>query len=437
MARTRKRTTKQSRHRERVVVVGLGYVGLPLAVVAAEHGYRVTGLEQNRQRVALLSKGVNTLPQEERITDSVANKIFTPTSNPAVLRQADIIVICVPTPVDHLYIPDLRPVETAARTVAKYMRRGQLVILESTVNPGVCEEVVLPILQKQGMKAGRDFDLAHCPERINPGDPNWHVGNIPRCVGATTTAGAKRAAAFYRSIITGQVRVMRSLKEAEATKIIENSFRDINIAFVNELARSFDKLGIDVYDVIQGASNKPFAFMPHWPSIGVGGHCIPVDPYYLIERAKKAGFDHKFLSLAREINNGMPEYAVRQLQELLNAQKKPMAGTKIAVLGLSYKANVGDIRESPSLKVIDLLKAEQAVVTVYDPYFLKESTVSTLEAALRQAEAVIVAVNHREFVALDAQTFKRNRIIAVLDGKNCLDKTQLTKAGIAYKGIGR
>lgn len=428
---------KRTHRRERVVVIGLGYVGLPLAVLAAEQGYAVTGLEQNRARVRQLAKGVNTLPQEERITESVAKKIFTPTSNPAILRQADIVVICVPTPVDHLYIPDLRPVEAAAKTVAKYLHHGQLIVLESTVNPGVCEEVVLPILEKTGKKVGRDFDLAHCPERINPGDTKWHVGNIPRCVGATTPKGAKRAATFYRSLVTGEVRIMKSLKEAEATKIIENSFRDINIAFVNELARSFDKLGIDVYDVIQGASNKPFAFMPHWPSIGVGGHCIPVDPYYLIERAKKAGFDHKFLSLAREINNGMPEYGVRQLQELLNSQQKSMAGSRIAVLGLSYKANVGDIRESPSLKVIDLLRAEQASVIIYDPYFLEQSTVPSLSAALQQAEAIIVAVNHREFVALDAATLKKNKITAVVDGKNCLDKQAIQRAGISYKGVGR
>ncbi len=423
--------------KERVAIIGLGYVGLPLAILAAEKGYRVVGIDHNRRRVQQLVKGVNTLPEEKRITDAVAKKVFTPTTVVKQLRQADIIIICVPTPVDHLYKPDLRPVISAAQTIARYLRHGQLIILESTVNPGVCEEVVLPILEKTGKKVGRDFELAHCPERINPGDPVWHVGNIPRCVGATSIKGAKRAAAFYRHLVSGQVRVMKSLKEAEATKIIENSFRDINIAFVNELARSFDALGIDLFDVIQGASSKPFAFMAHWPSLGVGGHCIPVDPYYLIERASQAGFDHKFLRLAREINNGMPQYAVVQLQMLLNRLRLSIAGARITVLGLSYKANVGDIRESPSLKVIKLLRQLDASVDVYDPFFPKQSTVKNLDQALKKADAVIVAVNHREFLVLNGPMLKRYHVKAVIDGKNCLDKHSIVKSGVAYKGIGR
>lgn len=420
-----------------VAVIGLGYVGLPLAVLAADKGYRVLGLDHNRRRVNRLNRGINTLPEETRITEAIQKKIFRATTDQKKLRLADVVIICVPTPVDHYYKPDLKPVISAATTIARHLRTGQLIVLESTVNPGVCEEVVLPILEKTGKKVGRDFDLAHCPERINPGDPRWHVGNIPRCVGATTPKGARRAAAFYRSMIDGEVRVMKSLKEAEATKIVENSFRDINIAFVNELARSFDRLGIDVYDVLQGSATKPFAFMVHYPSIGVGGHCIPVDPYYLIERAWQAGFDHKFLRLAREINNAMPEYAVGQLQRLLNTLGRSVDGTAITVLGLSYKANVGDIRESPSLKVIELLKSLGARVTIYDPYFPEESTVSNLAQAIRGATGVIVATNHREFMALTPTMLQRAGVRAVLDGKNCLDKAGFAKTKILYKGIGR
>ncbi|MFA6474554.1 MAG: nucleotide sugar dehydrogenase, partial [Patescibacteria group bacterium] len=290
--------------REHIVVVGLGYVGLPLAALAAEKGYKVFGIAKGKQKVNALNKGVNTLPDEPSIAPTVAKKLIKASTSYEAVKRADIVIICVPTPVDHLYNPDLTPVIAAAKGIAKHFRKGQLIILESTVNPGVCEEVVLPILGAGGKrKVGRDFDLAHCPERIDPGNEKWNVRNIPRCVGALTPRGAQRAAKFYRSIITGEVRVMKSIKEAEATKIIENTFRDINIAYVNELAKSFDVLGIDVYDVIQGAATKPFAFMPHYPSVGVGGHCIAVDPYYLIERARKAGFDHKFLKLAREINN--------------------------------------------------------------------------------------------------------------------------------------
>lgn len=429
--------TKRKKSKDKVAIVGLGYVGLPLAILAAERGFRVTGIDKHARRVRALQRGVNILPEEKRVAEGIRKKIFTPTTTVEALRRADIIIICVPTPVDHLYKPDLKPVIVATQTIAKHLRRGQLIILESTVNPGVSEEIVLPILEKTGLKAGRDFDLAHCPERINPGDPVWHVGNIPRCVGATSTKGAKRAAAFYRSLISGEVRIMKSLKEAEATKIIENSFRDINIAFVNELARSFDALGIDLYDVIQGASTKPFAFMAHWPSIGVGGHCIPVDPYYLIERASQAGFDHKFLRLAREINNGMPEYAVSQLQLLLNQKKKAITGTTVGVLGLSYKANVGDIRESPALKVIVRLRDLGANVVTFDPFFPDQSTASSLEGVLKKSDAIILATNHRQFLTITGRLLARAGIVAIVDGKNCLSKVDIEKVGVLYKGIGR
>jgi nucleotide sugar dehydrogenase len=230
---------------------------------------------------------------------------------------------------------------------------------------------------------------------------------------------------------------MKSLKEAEATKIVENSFRDVNIAFVNELAKSFDALGIDVYDVLQGSATKPFAFLAHYPSIGVGGHCIPVDPYYLIERAWKAGFDHKFLRLAREINNSMPFYAVKALQRNLNEIGMPVKGTSVGVLGLSYKANVGDVRESPTLKVLDYLKDLGADIHLYDPYFPDRSTEKSLDEILARVDAVIVATNHKEFVAMDLRKLKKHKIRVIVDGKNCLDKEAIQKLGIIYKGIGR
>jgi len=219
---------------------------------------------------------------------------------------------------------------------------------------------------------------------------------------------------------------------------VENSFRDINIAFVNELAKSFDKLDIDVKDVILGASTKPFAFMPHFPSCGVGGHCIPVDPYYLIEHAKKkSGFEHKFLRLAREINNSMPSYTVELLQDALNEINVPLKGAKVALLGISYKANVDDVRESPSLKIIELLQEHQADFKVFDPHILSKSTVQTLEEALEGAVAIILATDHNEFKSIDPQTFKNKNIKVIVDGKNCLDKDKLRELGIIYEGIGR
>lgn len=421
-----------------VSIIGLGYVGLPLAVLAAEKGYTVYGVAKSKQKVNALNKGINTLKDDPSLQSVISKKVIKASTSFDAVKRSDIAIICVPTPVDKFYNPDLTPVKSAALGIAKNMKKGQLVIVESTINPGVCEEVVLPILEAKGKKVGKDFFLAHCPERINPGDPKWNVRNIPRVVGGVTKQCAAKAAKFYRSILDGQVRLMKSIKEAEATKIVENSFRDINIAFVNELALSFDKLGIDVYDVIQGSSTKPFAFMAHYPSIGVGGHCIPVDPYYLIERARLSGFDHKFLKLAREINNHMPFYCVKALQWNLNQLKMPVQGSKIGVLGLSYKANVGDIRESPSEKVLEYLEGLHADVHIYDPYFPERSTEKTLEQFMKSVDAIILATNHKEFVEkLTPEFLKKHKVKIVIDGKNVLDKDGIIKNKILYKGVGR
>jgi len=433
---TGKRKVKKSK--KIVTIVGLGYVGLPLACLCAEKGYKTFGIARNRKNINMINNGENPLHDDQSLNEIIATKAIQAGKDFNCVARSDIIIICVPTPVDEFHNPDLTPVESASKNVAKYLKKGQLVVIESTINPGVCEEVVKPILEKiSALQAGKDFYLAHCPERINPGDPKWNVGNIPRVVGALSQKGLSLVLKLYRSILKADIRPMKSIKEAEAAKIVENSFRDVNIAFVNELARSFDKLGIDVYDVIQGAATKPFAFMPHYPSIGVGGHCIPVDPYYLIERAKLVGFDHEFLKLAREINNRMPYYVVKALQRNLNLLKLPVKGTAIGVLGLSYKADIGDLRESPSKKVIEYLEDLEADVYVYDPYFLELSTEKNLNLLLKKVEAIILATNHKEFIELDLKKLKKNKIKIVIDGKNCLDKNAIQKMGIIYKGVGR
>jgi UDP-N-acetyl-D-glucosamine dehydrogenase len=442
-----------------VAVVGLGYVGLPLAILAQDKGYHVIGLEYDQRKVDLIKSGISPFV-EESVSTWLASHQLDVTRDYDRIKAAATIVVCVPTPVDETYTPDLSPVISACTAIAKRLQPGQLVIIESTINPGVCDEVVRPLLEKEsGLKCGVDFFLAHCPERINPGDPEFHVGNIARVVGGHDQQSLDRAYEFYSNIVDAQIKRMGSLKEAEAVKVVENSFRDVNIAFVNELAMSFTKLGIDVVNVINGAATKPFAFMAHYPGAGVGGHCIPVDPYYLIEYARQNGFQHVFLSAARQINNNMPAFTVDQLGDALKAKGGSLKGSRITVLGLSYKANVGDLRESPSIRIISELKERGADVAIHDPYIAdyhgyKRSFVASPDRfaffentadhsqveiidAMRGADAVIIATAHREYTALTADDFKDAGVDTIIDGRNCLSKPALAAAGLHYRGIGR
>ncbi|EKE12066.1 MAG: hypothetical protein ACD_14C00031G0007 [uncultured bacterium] len=419
-----------------VCIIGLGYVGLPLAVQCALKGYTVYGLENDEEKNSLINSGKSPI-KEDFLEENLPKIKLTATSDPAVIKKSDIVIVCVPTPVDGSFLPDLGPVKVAAATIAKNLNPGQLVVIESTINPGVCEEVVEPIFAEAGFTVGKDYELAHSPERINPGDPIWNVTNIPRVVGSFTKEGLATAVTFYEDIIDAQIMPMDTIREAEAVKIVENSFRDINIAFVNELAKSFDRLDINITNVIKGASTKPYAFMPHWPSCGVGGHCIPVDPYYLIERAKASGFDHEFLKIARKVNNSMPEYTVELMQDALNTRKLPLNGTVVGLLGISYKANVADLRESPALQIIKHLKHHGAEVLVFDPHTTKHSTVASIEELLEKSSAIILATDHKEFKEIDAALFAKHNIQAIIDGKNCLDRASFEKHGILYKGIGR
>jgi len=426
---------KKLQNKEVVSVIGLGYVGLPLAALAAHKDYEVIGLERTQKKADLVNKGVNFL-EDEYLKESFKAGDVQASIDPKILKKADIILVCVPTPVDNQYNPDLTPVRNAVQTITENIGKKPLVVIESTINPGVCEEVVEPIFREAGLKVNKDYELAHCPERINPGDSKWNVTNIPRVVGSCNARGLKRAVKFYETILDTSVTPMKSIREAEATKVVENSFRDINIAFVNELAKSFDRMDIDVTDVIRGASTKPFAFMPHWPSCGVGGHCIPVDPYYLIERAKLSGFDHKFLRAARSINNSMPEYTVELLQDKLNDVKLPLNDTPIGVLGIAYKADVNDVRESPAIDIIEILKGHKAKVLTYDPFIPDQSTEQSLETLLKKSKAIVLVTNHSDFVTMDPKLFKKNGVKVVIDGKNCLDKNAIEKSGVLYKGIG-
>lgn len=426
----------QKQRSKKVCVIGLGYVGFPLAVLAASKGYEVFGYDKDEKKLARIEKGENIV-DEEYLDEMLPKVKLHIVRDEKELSQCDIFIIAVPTPVDEKYYPDLGFVEAASETVAKNMKSGALVIVESTINPGVCEEVVRPIFEKAGWEIGKSVFISHCPERINPGDPKWNVTNIPRVVGSFDEKGLAKSVKFYENILDARVMPMKTIREAEAVKIMENSFRDVNIAFVNELAKSFNLMDIDVVNVIRGASTKPFSFMPHWPACGVGGHCIPVDPYYLIERAKENDFDHKFLRSARAINNSMPLYTVELMRDALNEVEKPFKNTNIGVLGLSYKANVGDLRESPALKIIELLKERKANIHTFDPYVLDESTAPSLDELLDSVDAIVITADHKEFKEMPPEILKKKNIAVVIDGKNCLDKEAIQKLGIIYKGIGR
>jgi len=423
---------------KKVSVIGLGYVGLPLlCAIAKSKKYEANGYDLSKEKISMISK--KQCPIEDEICSKDLKTVKIQVSNDeSILKNSDYFIICVPTPVLSDYTPDYTPVIEASKTVSKYLKKGCTVILESTVNPGTCEEVVYPILLKNKSKLKKgDFVLSHCPERINPGDPKWNVYNIPRNIGTDPSEKVHEVADFYRSFLKGEINEVSSLKIAEATKIIENTFRDINIAYVNELAKSFDAMGIDLIETIKASSNKPFAFMPHWPGRGVGGHCIAVDPYYLINRAAKSGFNHKFLKMAREVNNGMPKYTVGRLQSALNEIEKSVKGTKIALLGLSYKENVGDLRESPCLIIKDILLNMGADLLIYDPYIPQMSNVKSLDQALEKCEAVLLCTAHKPFLELNTILKKYKNIKVVIDGMNKLDKKAIEKLGIIYRGIGR
>jgi len=420
-----------------VAIVGLGYVGLPLALLASKKGHRVIGIDIDQRKVDSIKQKKSPFVDEE-VQSQLQDTTMEVYSDFEKVSEASIVVICVPTPVFENRMPDYGPVRGAVTSIAPHIKKGQLIILESTVNPGVCDEIVVPLLEeKSGLKAGQDFMVAHCPERINPGDKKWNVSNISRVVGGLNVESLKVALEFYESVISAPIKPMGSLKEAEAVKVVENSFRNINIAFVNELAQSFEKLGIDVVNVIEGASTKPFAFMPHYPGCGIGGHCIPVDPYYLIEYAKEHGFEHSLLKLACHTNEHMPDYTAELVERGLKEKGENIQGAKVAVLGLAYKAGIGDDRESPSYEIIKALKKRGAEVIAYDPYVPEKSDVKRIEDALEHVSAVVVATDHALFRNLRGYSLAKNGLKVVVDGRNCLNKEEIKQAGLYYTGIGR
>ncbi|WP_087881193.1 nucleotide sugar dehydrogenase [Nitrobacter vulgaris] len=364
-------TVGRFRSREAVVgVIGLGYVGLPLCLAIAESGSRVIGFDIDPEKPALLAKGQSYIKHIEAKKIVSANQTgrFQATSDFSRLREADAILICVPTPLTSHLEPDLSFVESTAEVVSANLRKGQLIVLESTTFPGTTHEVLRPILEKGGLRAGVDFFLAFSPEREDPGNPDFSTTRIPKVIGADDPLAREMAVALYDGFIAKTVPVS-SAATAEAVKITENIFRAVNIALVNELKVIYKKMGVDVWEVIEAAKTKPFGFMPFYPGPGLGGHCIPIDPFYLTWKAREFGIATRFIELAGEINSNMPGYVVSELAIALDRQqRKGLNGSRILVLGLAYKKNIDDIRESPSLVLIELLEARGATVDFYDPH---------------------------------------------------------------------
>ncbi|MHA1631591.1 MAG: nucleotide sugar dehydrogenase [Candidatus Freyarchaeota archaeon] len=426
--------------RRTVSVFGLGHVGLPLALLCSRKGYKVIGVDSDEAKIAMIRRGISPV-KDKNVEGMLKNcKIEVSLNGVEAAKVSDVILICVPTPVDVNKHPDLSYLISASKTIAEGLARGErgkLIVVESTVYPGTTEGILRPILEKSGKKCGRDFYLAHCPERIDPGNKKWNISNIPRVIGGVDEESLKRAEAFYRSILDAEIFTVSSARVAEAVKLVENAFRDINIAFVNELAKAFDILGIDIVEVLRAASTKPFGFMVHYPGAGVGGHCIAVDPYYLIDKASEVNFSHQFLRLARVINDSMPGYVIEKVVRGLNEIGQSVKNTVITVLGVAYKGGVGDHRNSPALRIIDELRRMGGELKIFDPYIPEMSNCHDLNSALEGSVCVVLVTDHPEFKEIKLEYLKEKGIKVLVDGRNIYDKEKAKKIGLIYKGIGR
>lgn len=360
---------KIQRRRARIGVIGLGYVGLPLAVAFARRGFRVVGIEADARRAASLRAGRSYVEDVDsgELRRLVRTGTLSVDEGGRALPGLDAILICVQTPLRKTKEPDISAILAACRAVAQGLRKGQLVVLESTTYPGTTEEAVRPALESSGLKAGADFHLAFSPERVDPGNARWRIENTPKVVGGIDRRSTELACALYGEVISRVVPVS-SATAAELVKLLENTFRSVNIALVNELAQICDRLGLDVWEIIAAAETKPFGFMPFWPGPGIGGHCIPKDPHLLSWKMRSLNFEPRFIELATTINGGMPRYAADRIARLLNRDGKAVKGSRVLVLGAAYKPGVGDHRDSPSLDIMHLLAEEGAVVEYHDPH---------------------------------------------------------------------
>jgi UDP-N-acetyl-D-glucosamine dehydrogenase len=395
--------------RARTGVVGLGYVGLPLAVEFARAGYHTTGIDLDDRKIQAVSEGRSYIP-DVATADVLKLKNdgkLDATTDFSIVRELDTINICVPTPLRKTKDPDMSYIVSAVEAIAKHLHPGMLIVLESTTYPGTTDEVVQPLLEETGLKAGVDFFLAFSPERVDPGNPTFHTHNVPKVVGGFTPTCSKLAAALYGSAIQTLVPVS-STRVAEMVKLLENTFRAVNIGLVNELALMCDKMNIDVWEVVDAAKTKPFGFMAFYPGPGLGGHCIPIDPFYLSWKAKQTGFEPRFIELAGHVNASMPHFVVDKVVEALNERRKPVNGSTVLIAGIAYKRDIDDMRESPALDVMGLLHAKGAKLAYADPYVPQLHArewsgredlraVEMTRGSISQYDCVVIVTDHKVF----------------------------------------
>ncbi|HEX6598694.1 MAG TPA: nucleotide sugar dehydrogenase [Gemmatimonadaceae bacterium] len=417
-----------------VAVVGLGYVGLPLAVEFANAGFNVIGYDVSQRVVNLLNEGkshIQDVPASD-VASLVKAKKFVATTDEARLDDADAISIAVPTPLGKTRDPDMSYVQAAASTVARHAHSGLLVVLESTTYPGTTREVIMPAFTEQGCVVGEDVFLAFSPERVDPGNPTYHTKNTPKVVGGITPACTDVAVALYESCIDTVVRV-GSTETAELVKLLENTFRSVNIGLVNEMAIVCDKLGVDVWEVIDAAATKPFGYMKFTPGPGIGGHCIPLDPHYLAWKMRSLNYKTRFIDLAGEVNTAMPAFVVTKVARALNEDRKAVNGSRALVVGVAYKKDIDDVRESPALDVMRLLEQDGAEVVFHDPYVptIREDGhviqgVELTDAEIAKADVVVIVTDHK---AIDYQRLV-DKATLIVDTRNATAKTTRTKARI-------
>ncbi|WP_270180129.1 nucleotide sugar dehydrogenase [Alkalihalobacillus sp. CinArs1] len=387
-------------------VVGLGYVGLPLAVEKAKAGYNVIGFDVQEKRVGLVNDGINYIGDvvDEELAEYVEKKQLVATTDYSRITDVDAVAICVPTPLDVYKQPDTSYVESSAKEIAKYLHDGMLIVLESTTYPGTTQEILKPILEATGKVCGEDLFIAYSPERVDPGNKIYNTKNTPKVVGGITPSCTTVASAMYRNVLEGDVHEVSSPAVAEMEKILENTFRNINIALANEMAILCNKMNIDVWEVIDAAATKPYGFMPFYPGPGLGGHCIPIDPFYLTWKAREYDYHTRLIEIAGEINTSMPDFVIDRCMQILNKDKKALNGARVVVLGVAYKKDIEDVRESPVLPILEQLEEAGADWIVADPHVESfkvaervNETVALTEELVENADLVLLATDHSDF----------------------------------------